>query len=286
MVTDRTIIVSNGDSSVELTANPYTVQSTKGFDRLNVQIVSSQGFDQIGASFLNSYVLPRDMEITGQIHALETNLMQTLHERMFHVFIPDKEVTVTHYYGGRNRQIRARVQKTPKFDLTAVSSIQNYNVQLRAMEPYWRDEAETLVRIANIKGKFHFPLVIPKNKGVIFGLKSATLIANITNAASVRTGMRFVFIAKGNVANPQLFNIKTREYFKLICDMRAGERIVVQTGQKKEVSRSLNGIEEDYMGKIDLAGGGHTFLELDPGENLLRYGADSGENMMELNSVC
>lgn len=282
MVTDRIIMVSNGDTSVELTARPYSVQSTKGFDRLNVQIVSSQGFDQVGASMLNSYVLPRDMEISGQINAETTGQMQQLHDRLFHIFIPDRDVTITHYFGGKNRQIRARVQKTPKFDFTAVSTVQNYNITLKAMEPYWRDEEETLIQMANIRGGLHFPLVIPKNKGVTFGIKSSALIADVYNKASVKTGMRFVFKAKGSVSNPQLFNVETREYFKLICDMTAGEKITVRTGQEKEVTRNINGVEENYMGKIDLAGGGHTFLELMPGDNLFRYGADSGEAMLEI----
>lgn len=282
MVTDRVIIVSNGNTSVELTARPYTVQKTKGFDSLNVQIVSSQGFDQIGASYLNSYVLPRDMEIIGQIQADTTSQMQQLHDKLFHVFIPDQAVTITHYFGGRNRQIKANVEKTPKFDFTDVTSIQNYTISLKAMEPYWRDEIETLIQMANIRGGLHFPLVIPKNKGVTFGIKSAALIADVYNKASVKTGMRFVFKAKGSVSNPQLFNVETREYFKLICDMTAGEKITVQTGQDKEVVRDINGVKENYMGKIDLAGGGHTFLELAPGDNLFRYGADSGEAMLEI----
>lgn len=282
MVTDRVIIVSNGNTSVELTARPYTVQKTKGFDSLNVQIVSSQGFDQVGASYLNSYVLPRDMEIIGQIQADTTSQMQQLHDKLFHVFIPDQAVTITHYFGGRNRQIKANVEKTPKFDFTDVTSIQNYTISLKAMEPYWRDEIETLIQMANIRGGMHFPLVIPKNKGVTFGIKSAALIADVYNKASVKTGMRFVFKAKGSVSNPQLFNVETREYFKLLCDMTAGEKITVQTGQDKEVVRDINGVKENYMGKIDLAGGGHTFLELAPGDNLFRYGADSGEAMLEI----
>lgn len=282
MVTDRIIIVSNGDTSVELTAKPYSVQSTKGFDRLNVQIVSSQGFDQVGASKLNSYVLPRDMEISGQIYAETTSQMQQLHDRLFHVFIPDKDVTITHYFGGRNLQIRASVQKTPKFDFTAVTSVQNYNISLKALEPYWKDESETLIQMANTRGGLHFPLVIPRNKGVTFGIKSAALIADVYNKAAVKTGMRFVFKAKGSVSNPQLFNVETREYFKLLCDMTAGEKITIQTGEEKEVIRNINGVEENYMGKIDLAGGGHTFLELLPGDNLFRYGADVGESMLEI----
>ena len=282
MVTDRKIIVSNGNTSVELTDAPYTVQETRGFDRLKMQNVTSQGFDQDGASLLNSYVLPRDMEIIGQVKADTTHQMQYIHDKLFDVFIPKKEVTITHYYGGINRTITATVEKTPKFDFTEVKAVQNYSVSLTATEPYWKDQLETLIPMANVIGLFHFPLIIPKDKGVCFGIKNSALIADVFNKSKIKTGMRIVFIANGAVTNPQLFDINTRKFIRLLCEMEAGEKITVETGQDKTITRNKNGVTEDYMGHIDLAGGGDEFLELEPGDNLLRYGADAGEDMLEV----
>ena len=108
------------------------MQKITGFDRLEVQNVTSQGFDQDGASLLNSYVLPRDMEILGQMKAQTTYQMQMLRDKLSAVFIPKKEVTVTHYYGGINRIITARVEKTPKFEFTEVGAVQNYEVSMTA----------------------------------------------------------------------------------------------------------------------------------------------------------
>lgn len=282
MVTDRKIIASNGNTSVELTAAPYTVQQTQGFDRIEIQNVTSQGFDQDGASLLNSYVLPRDMEIKGQVRADTTHQMQRLRDKLFNVFIPKTNVTITHYYGGINRTITARVNKTPKFDFTNVTAVQNYSISLTATEPYWSDQIETLVPMANVVGSFHFPLVIPKDTGVCFGIKNSSLIADVYNKSSIKVGMRIVFIANGAVSNPQLFNINTRKFLRLLCDMEAGEKITIETGQENTVTRNKNGLTEDYIGHIDLAGGGDEFLELDPGDNLLRYGADEGEDMLEV----
>lgn len=283
MVTDRKIIVSNGNTSVELTSAPYTVQEAKGFDSLEIQNVTSQGFDQDGGSLVNSYVLPRDnMEITGQIKADTTYQMQYLRDKLFNVFIPKKDVIITHYYGGINRTITARVEKTPKFSFTNVTIVQNYSVSLKAVDPYWRDQTETLIPIANVIGSFHFPLVIPKDEGVCFGIKNSSLIADVFNKSSIKVGMRIVFIANGALSNPQLFDINTRKFLRLICDMEAGESITVETGQENTVTRNKNGVTEDYIGHIDLAGGGDEFLELEPGDNLLRYGADAGEDMLEV----
>ena len=282
MVTDRKIIVSNKKTSLELTCMPYTVQNTEGWDRLDVQNVTSQGFDQDGASLLNSYVLPRDMSITGQIYAETTYQMQKLRDKLLNIFLPKEDVTITHYYGGVNRTIVVRTEKTPQIEFTEVSKVQQYEISFTATEPYWRDQAETLIQIANVIGHFHFPLRIPKNKGVCFGVKSSSLIANVFNASSVRVGMTITFIANGELTNPQLFNVNTRQYLKLLCTMVSGEKITIQTGQENSVVRNKNGLEEDYIGVIDLAGGGDTFLQLDPGDNLFRYAADGGEDMLEV----
>lgn len=282
MVTDRKIIVSNGNASLDLTAGPFFVNKTKGFDRLDIQNVTSQGFDQDGASLLNSYVLPRDMEIDGQIKASTTAEMEHLHNKMQNIFVPKTTIEINHYYGGRNRLISARVEKTPQIDFTNVTVVHSYNVQLVATDPYWRDPMESLIQVANVRGTFHFPLIIPKSRGVTFGVKSPSLIASVYNSSVIKVGMRVVFIANGTVTNPQLFNIRTRKFFKLLCVMEAGEQIIVETGQEKKVTRQKAGTEEDYIGKVDLAGGGNTFLELDPGDNLFRYAADSGENMLEI----
>ncbi len=283
MVTDRKIIVSNGNTSLELTMKPYYVKKTVGFDMLEVQIVTTQGFDQDGATELNSYVLPRDMEIHGEIKAESTHQIQDMRDKLFRLFIPKHQVTITHYYGGRNRVIKASVEKTPKFTFSDVSKVQEYIVQLKTTgNPYWMDHAESLVQMANIVGGFHFPVVIPKDKGMTFGIKSPSLIANVYNKSAIKIGMRFTFIANGTVTNPQLFNVNTREFFKMNCVMKPGESITVQTGTDKTVTRKYRGVKEDYLGRIDIPSGGNKFLELEPGDNLFRYAADEGENMMSV----
>lgn len=282
MVTDRVIVVSNGSESITLTTHPYTVQNIKGFDTLNVNNVTSQGYGQEGSTLLNTYISSRELEISGQIFAETTASMQRLRDKLLSLFIAHKEITINHYFGGKNRQIKVQAKKTPEFTFSEVTSVQNYSVQLLAVkDPYWSDPVDSLVTIATVKGGFHFPLSIPKDEGVTFGVKEAFLIADVYNSSSMTIGMTFTFIARGTVVNPQLFNINTREFIKLLCTMEAGETIEITTGEECTVTRISKGVEEDYIGKIDLAGGGYTFLTLAPGDNLFRYMADSGEEVLE-----
>lgn len=281
MVTDRIIIASNGHNSIVLTNLPFTVEMTTGFDKLKVVNVTSQGFDQDGASLLNSYVQPRDMEIKGQIKADTTAQMQLLRDKLINLFIPKTDIMITHFFGGKNRVIKTRVEQTPDINFTAVSKIQEYSVTLTATEPYWRDVNETLVQIANVSGGFHFPLIIPAGDGIIFGLKSASLIASVYNYSSIKVGMRIIFHASGHVEDPQLFDVNKRTFIRILCELEAGDEITIETGQDKTVTLTRQGVQYDYMGHIDLADGGNTFLELDPGDNLFRYSAEEGEDMLE-----
>lgn len=282
MVTDRRIIVSNKRKTMDITEPPYYVENIEGFDTLDVQIVTSQGYGQDEATVLNTYIPPRELEIRGSIHAETTDMMQTLKENIINLFLPKKEITVNHFYGGRNRTIVAIARKTPAFTFTNIPSIMRYTIQLQASDPYWRDDSESLVQIANWTGGLRFPLRIPKGRGVTFAVKSPSLIAVVYNSSAIMVGMKFSFIASGTVVNPQLFNINTREFFQVNCTMEDGEVITVQTGTDKTVTRKKAGITSNYIGKIDLAGGGSSFMELEPGDNLFRYSAEVGEDMLEV----
>lgn len=282
MVTDRKIILSNQRTSVDLTTKPFYVENINGFDGVDVQLVTSQGFDQDGVSMVNNYIEGRELKIEGAIYAETTWQMQYLRDKILNLFLPKQKLTINHYYGGKNRLISVWVEKAPRFSFNKISSIQRYMVTMVAAEPYWRDVVDTLVQMANMKGGFHFPMVIPRNRGTTFGIKSASLIANVYNGSAVRIGMIIEFIAGGSLKNPFLFNVNTREYIQINCEMTSGEKITIRTGEEKTVKRRLNGLEMNYIGYVDIQGGGCTFLELDPGDNLLRYGAEEGEKLLRV----
>lgn len=285
MVTDRKIVASRESGFIVLTETPFSVEETKGFDCIDINVVTTQGFDQDGSTPVNIYTDDRQMEITGQIYAESAWKMQELRNQMFELFLPKAELEIRHSYGGVARKIKAYAEKTPQISLTKVSKLQEYKVKLKATDPYWREDKDSLVEMAGTRGKFHFPLVIPKKKGVIFGVKSTSKIASVPNRSAVKTGMTITFTAKGSVVNPYVINIYTRECFQLNCAMEDGQIVIVETGDERSVTSRLSGVTEDYIGYIDIAGGNHTFLELAPGDNVFRYGAGSGEDYLAVKFV-
>ena len=285
MVTDRMVTVSNRRESLVLTDPPFYVENIYGFDSLDVRIVTSQGFGQDGSSLVNVYTEQRAMKIEGAISAAATGQMQALRSAILNLFMPKEKLTIKHSYGGITRTITADAEKTPAFKFTKVSRIQTYAVNMTATDPFWYEDGNSLVEMASTKGAFRFVLAIPVRRGVIFGRKSTSKIASLPNRSAVKLGMTITFTAKGEVVNPYVLNVYTRECMRLNCVMRAGQTVTITTGQDKTADSRINGVSEDYIGYVDIAGGNGIFLELDVGDNLLRYGADGGEEYLAVKFV-
>ena len=273
----RDIIVRQNDTIVHLTYLPFTVQNTSGFDSVSVKHYTSQGYNQDGATLLGSNVTTRSMRIEGQLYGETPEERERLRLMLLAVFKPKADILITQEYGGVKLSITARATRTPRIDLTAVSRIQNYQVDVTAMMPYWEDVQANMVEIADAVGGIHFPLQTPTH----FGEIRASKIAVITNDSQDEIGMTIRFIAHGIVTNPKLINIYTQEYIQINCSMQDGEVITVTTGDRKTVTRRLDGTDTNYIGHIDLAGGGYTFLTLAPGNNTFRMIATAGEDMLE-----
>ena len=283
MVTDRIIIINNGPMSMEITTKPYYVKEIKGIDGLESTIVTSQGFNQSGATIVNTITEPRIIEISGQINADSTQQMQYMRSKLISLFPHSRELTLYHYYGGSGRKISVMVEKGPTFEPDNVSTIESYSVRLKAGNPYWEDIEEVKYSVANWIPKLHFPLIVPVGEKIVFGVKNASYIVNVQNNSSMEIPMKIVFKANGALYGPQLFNIDTREFIKINCAMDYEDRLTVDTKKDKpKVTYESGGSTKSYIDKIDLVGGGHTFLKLKPGENLLRYSAEEGENSLVL----
>ena len=152
-------------------------------------------------------------------------------------------------------------------------------VALICPNPYWQDVVETKEEIAIWRPAFEFPLELIE-EGIEMGYREPSLIVNIYNEGDVACGMKIQFKALATVVNPSLFNINTREYFKINKTMSAGEIITVTTGfGDKKVYLDSNGVVTNAFNYIDL---NSTFLQLEVGDNLFRYDADEGIDNLEV----
>lgn len=234
-----------------------------------------------GAMYMGGRLRERNMSLIGCLN-ISPSRFQVEKRKLCSIINPLHLVRVIN----ENYTIEGYPVSTVKFaynDEENITGLYKFVIDIVCPDPYWKDITKNKSEIALWKGMFHFPLLIPKQKGIIMGLKQPSLIVNVYNKGHVETGMMIEFRAKGTLSNPSLFNVNTRESIKINKSMVAGEVIKVNTNYgEKRIENILNGVTTNILNLIDL-GGGDTFLQLDVGDNLLRYDADINPSNLEIN---
>lgn len=278
----KTIIFKNksGDEIKITNSSPLLLTA---FEVSNsISIYNSKGMLEDGATYISNSLEEKEITLEFVIIATTEEELIQYKNLINKAFNPKTGEGALYYKDNVSyRKINCIANSLPTFTLET-KTIANCLINLTANNPYWTEIEDSKVEIALWEGRFKFPLSI-QNKGVVMGVKQPSLIVNINNNGDIKTGMIIEFRARGALSNPSLFNVNTREYIKIKKDMVAGEVIRINTNfNKKKIESILNGVTTNILNYIDL-GGGDTFLQLDTGDNLLRYDADINLNNLEIN---
>lgn len=259
---------------------PFFLQTISGADGTNAEITKVSGVGQDGTTITNVNLSDRPLQILGSIKGESKEEIARYRAKLLQVFNPKVKGWLQYEYGDIKRRIRCQVEKAPTLSKQNKSfKYQDFSISLLAPNPYWQDINATKEEIAIWRGAFEFPLELFE-EGIELGYRELSLIANINNKGDVPCGMKIQFKALATVVNPSLFNVNNREYFKINKTMEVGEVITVTTHfQNKRVELNKNGVISNAFNWIDL---NSTFLQLDVGDNLLRYDADEGIDSLEV----
>lgn len=158
-------------------------------------------------------------------------------------------------------------------------------VQFSASDPYIYEKNSRTAEIAQWIPMFEFPLEIPE-EGFEVGRRSESLIVNVVNDGQHATGMIIRFRALGTLRNPSLLNVNTYEVFKINTEeipgksMLAGDVIEVSTYRgKRTVTLIRDNTRTSIFNSFTLES---KFLQLEIGDNLFRYDAESGLDNLEV----
>lgn len=277
---DIKLTLKSNNKSIEITKDTsYKLVNIEGIERaeLELNLVDNAHYD--GSFLVSKRTRNRPISITVDYKGLNKEIER---KKLISFLNPKNKGVLIVNYAETEKAIEYEIEDF-NCPLTNIHDDLSFTVDLICPNPYWSDITKNKVEIALWKGAFHFPLVIPKNEGIIMGLKQPSLIVNVFNKGDVETGMIIEFRAKGTLSNPSLFNVNTRESIKINKSMVAGEVIRVNTNYgEKRIENILNGVTTNILNLIDL-GGEDTFLQLDVGDNLLRYDADINPSNLEIN---
>lgn len=254
----------------------YKLISIEGIESSDFTLNSTNNALQDGSFIYSKKVEQR--YISFQVEFRGESFPQARRE-MITFFNPKFNGVLMIDYGGIERAIEYEVSSV-SIPLPNVHYTPVVTIELICPDPYLKEVVEEKVDIATWEGGFIFPLIIPQDIGIIMGLRNPSVIVNVYNKGDVTTGMIVKFRALGELMNPSIFNVNTREFFKINRTMQAGEVITLNTNSgNKSIVSELNNVETNLFNEIDIDS---TFVQLDLGDNLFRYDADLNLDNLEI----
>lgn len=255
---------------------PFVVTKVDGLGSPQNEIHSQKSPYQDGVTVVGSALAERALAIEGAIVGSDKDIHR---RKLLQAFNPKLSGTLRYESEQISREIACVPELAPSFPGEHRKSYQVFLINLICPNPFWRDISANKAEIAIWRGAFEFPLELV-SEGIEVGFREPSLIVNVYNYGDVPCGMKIQLKALATVENPSLFNVNTREYFKINRIMEAGETITVTTHfQNKKVELNKNGVTSNAFNWIDL---GSAFLQLDVGDNLLGYDADEGLANLEV----
>lgn len=277
---------------LDVVETPYYILDKVDWGQIESTHHSYKYVNQIGVYVTGTSLETRDVTVTGWIIARTENQM-TERKKMLNRFVNPQQLIELSY---KEYALEFLPDKSIKYSATIAENnevVCKFEISGVAPDPLFRENKQNKQAAATTIGLFHFPLIIGcgnKELGnednldngyptIMFGLRQPSLIVDVYNKGAVSTGMILVFRATGTMSNPTFINVRTQEYFKVNKTLVAGEEIRINTniGEKKIVG-TLNGVESNYFKYRDLDS---TWLQLEVGDNLFRYDADSNLDALE-----
>lgn len=129
---------------------------------------------------------------------------------------------------------------------------------------------------------FEFPFNIDKT-GIEFSRLDKALKKSVYNAGDTDTGLIIEISASGEVINPTIYNVNTREYFGLEITMQYGDLIRINTNTfNKKVELIRHGETRNIINNIIK---GNKWFELSPGDNVFTYTCENGEEFLNFKFI-
>lgn len=194
--------------------------------------------------------------------------------RLLNFFNPKYDGTLYATIGTVTKYINYRVER---FGLVQknLSIPPVISVDLICPDPYFYDVKDDGRNIAGRQALFAFPFIWQRDRGLVSDYKVFTDQTLVVNDGDVETGLTVEFRCTGAVENPKIELVSTGEYMRILKSCEAGDTILFETNTANK-NIYVNG--EKYT-NFDPAS---TFFSLREGENVLKYGSDSGYEALDV----
>ena len=265
---------SGGESITLKQSRPYFLTKIDGTGNIRQTVNTFKAPDQDGAFYISSTLDMRNITLEGTVIANTPDQAYMQRQRLLQIFSPKLRGTLLY----RGRQISCVVEEAG-FTVSSRQRIPNFFISLLCPSPFFETLDEIREELASWMPLFEFELEIPED-GMEFGARQPSQIITVDNIGDVSCGCEIVFRALGTVTNPELLNIDTGEYIRLLTTMSAGDELRVYTHFAGKRVVSVNGLT--ITNAFSLLDTGSVFFQLAAGINTLRYDASVNMDLLEV----
>lgn len=268
------------------TETPYYILDSCLWGPIDSQRYEYKYINQVGVQVTNTTLETREVTITGWIIAFDTYSM-TQRKRYLNKFVsPLNPIKLTY----KDKYITFVPDTTVSYGVDRANNnevIVHFEIAGVAPDPLFRSVNESSQLSANYTKMFMFPLIFATDNeygGVIFGIRNDNLLLfNVYVGGDISTGMKVKFRSLvGEVKNPVITNVNNQSYIKINKTLAKDEEVIIDTnvGYKSIVGKLAS--EAEYSNYFQYRDIDSAWLQLEPGDNILVYGADTNVKNLEV----
>lgn len=261
---------------IELTNSPF-------FDLLEIDgllpsaypIKSSKVANADGSQFNSNYGEDRPITITIKPkYPIEAN-----RNKLYRYLNTGEKVKLYYKNNSRDVMIEGYVDN---YDGSLFEMKQTLIIYIKCLDPDFKDRFETQANMSTVMDLFEFPFSI-EEEGIPFSEIDKALTQNVINNGNKKAGLIIELTATGEVVNPRIYNVDTRESLGLKMTMKNGDKIRINTNKfKVGIELTRNGVTQNAINSIMK---NPTWFQLDVGDNLFTYVCESGEEFLNIKFI-
>lgn len=250
------------------------------------QLLQVTGLTPAGATINTSKMANKDGDVFNSSSLDKRNIVMIIAPRgnvessriNLYKYIKSKQYIKLYLRNGQRKVwIEGRVESI-EGDL--YENPQKLQVSVICPDPHFKDDNVSTTDFSSMEDTFTFPFDIDST-GVPLSTLSPYTEKNILNYSDDETGVVIELYARDLVLEPTIYDLTTNESFTIEYEMRAGDKIILNTNRgEKSLKLISNGVESNIINSMVK---GSKWFNLITGDNIFSYSCLHGiENLSVL----
>lgn len=249
----------------------WGITSIEGLGTIEYDITTAKNAVGDGDTVTGSRIPARNIDIVANVKNAKNNQIERRNALAF--FNPKHDFRVYITRNSETRWISAEIKRVKCPDKQPNRNVE-ISIALLCVDPHFYSKDNFGKDIAAVKTTFGFPYISPISKGFNVGVYNFAKQVKIENTGDTETFLTIQILALGEVENPKIFNDSA--YIRIVDSITSGDVIEIDLVNNKVRKNGQN-----CIGKLDRTSS-FTGMVLEVGDNIISFGADSGDTNMKV----